>query len=355
MLRGGNEFFNHTDDLYNVTAITDSSGNVKERYEYGDFGEPNIIFTSGIGNPYFFKGRRYDDETGLYYYRTRYLDPVAGRFTSRDSTGIWGDSGNRATYAGNNPWSRLDPSGGGGGAGLAAERVLNPSILNPGMKPTEQQFRPIRVTPKPLIRAPQTVIVIGNSGEEIWPGKYGRIKVKFHWDREGKKDENSSCWIRVSQTPTGVDMFNKILNEGQAGDNIGALLRGTTGKDIERGQVLVAPGGGGGIIIPDTAKEKPQKGKVIAVGTDVGTGKVSFEVKRGDSVLFGKYSGNDIKIGGSEYVILREDEILGVLSGGGGGGGRKYLYRYRCDLDLWCIDPVVPSCCTPHRQTGIKR
>jgi chaperonin GroES len=72
----------------------------------------------------------------------------------------------------------------------------------------------------------------------------------------------------------------------------------------------------GGIIIPDTAKEKPQEGEVIAVGNgkvlDSGT-KVPMDVKAGDKVLFGKYSGTDIKIDGEEFLILREDEVLAVI------------------------------------------
>lgn len=72
----------------------------------------------------------------------------------------------------------------------------------------------------------------------------------------------------------------------------------------------------GGIIVPDTAKEKPQQGEVIAVGN----GKLledgeraAVDVKPGDRVLFGKYSGSDVKIDGAEYLILREDEVLAVL------------------------------------------
>ena len=72
----------------------------------------------------------------------------------------------------------------------------------------------------------------------------------------------------------------------------------------------------GGIIIPDTAKEKPQEGKVIAVGK----GKVTEDgrllpvsVKAGDKILFGKYSGTEVKLNGSEYLIMREDDILGVV------------------------------------------
>ena len=74
----------------------------------------------------------------------------------------------------------------------------------------------------------------------------------------------------------------------------------------------------GGIIIPDTAKEKPQEGKVIAVGK----GKVNengkivpLSVKAGDKILFGKYSGTEVKLNGNEYLIMREEDILGVVEG----------------------------------------
>ena len=71
----------------------------------------------------------------------------------------------------------------------------------------------------------------------------------------------------------------------------------------------------GGIIIPDTAKEKPQEGRVIAVGSGKHEdGKViPLDVKVGDKILFGKYAGTEIKIGGEEHLILREDDVLGVI------------------------------------------
>ena len=72
----------------------------------------------------------------------------------------------------------------------------------------------------------------------------------------------------------------------------------------------------GGIIIPDSAKEKPQEGKVVAVGngkvTDDGK-KLPLYVKAGDRILFGKYSGSEVKIDGEEYLILREEDVLGIL------------------------------------------
>ncbi len=85
-------------------------------------------------------------------------------------------------------------------------------------------------------------------------------------------------------------------------------------RRIEEGEQKV-----GGIIIPDTAKEKPQQGKVIAVGKGKieKDGKVTpLDVKAGDVVLFGKYSGQEIKIDGEEYLIMREEEVLGVIEEG---------------------------------------
>jgi chaperonin GroES len=82
----------------------------------------------------------------------------------------------------------------------------------------------------------------------------------------------------------------------------------------------------GGIIIPDTAKEKPQEGEVIAVGAgkvnDKGD-RIALDVKAGDRVLFGKYSGTEIKVDDEDYLILREDEILAKLHGAAKAAGGK--------------------------------
>jgi type VI secretion system secreted protein VgrG len=81
-----------------------------------------------------------------------------------------------------------------------------------------QTFKPARTTPKPEIRGPQSAIVVGSSGEEIWTDEFGRIKVKFHWDRYGRGDENSSCWIRVAQS--------------LAGQNWGAIVLPRIGQEV---------------------------------------------------------------------------------------------------------------------------
>lgn len=92
-------------------------------------------------------------------------------------------------------------------------------------------------------------------------------------------------------------------------------------KRIEEGEQIR-----GGIIIPDSAKEKPQEGEVIAVGNgkilENGT-RIAIDLKSGDKVLFGKYAGNEIKLDGEEYLILREDDILGVIEAAAKGKGAK--------------------------------
>jgi len=90
---------------------------------------------------------------------------------------------------------------------------------------------------------------------------------------------------------------------------------------IEEGEQKI-----GGIIIPDSAKEKPQQGKVIAAGAgkskDDGK-RIPMDVKSGDTILFGKYSGQEIKLDGEEYLIMREDEVLAVLDEGGSSDSKK--------------------------------
>ena len=96
--------------------------------------------------------------------------------------------------------------------------------------------------------------------------------------------------------------------------NIRPLYDRIVVKRIEEQETKV-----GGLFIPDSAKEKPQEGEVVAVGNGKRgeDGKViPLDVKAGDRILFGKYSGSDIKIDGTEYMIMREDEVLGVLEGG---------------------------------------
>jgi type VI secretion system secreted protein VgrG len=104
---------------------------------------------------------------------------------------------------------------------------------------SEQQFRPRRITPVPFVQGPQTAIVVGKAGEEIWTDKYGRVKVQFHWDREGGNDENSSCWVRVS-FPTAGKNWGWISLPRIGQEVIVSFLEGNPDKPIITGRVYNA-------------------------------------------------------------------------------------------------------------------
>lgn len=119
--RAGQLHYFHADDQGNVGAITDTAGTVVERYDYTDFGGTQFRTANGllragsaIGNVVLYNSRWLDVETSFYYFRTRYLEPAVGRFTTRDTIGIWGDalsSGNSGIFVGSNPWSFSDALG----------------------------------------------------------------------------------------------------------------------------------------------------------------------------------------------------------------------------------------------------
>jgi type VI secretion system secreted protein VgrG len=102
--------------------------------------------------------------------------------------------------------------------------------------PHKTPYHPERVTPKPVVQGSQTAIVVGKSGEEIWVDKHGRVKVQFHWDRDGKKDEKSSCWVRVASSWAGKGWgFIQIPRIGQ--EVIVDFLEGDPDMPIITGRV----------------------------------------------------------------------------------------------------------------------
>jgi type VI secretion system secreted protein VgrG len=106
-------------------------------------------------------------------------------------------------------------------------------------QPSKQTFRARRRTPKPFVQGPQTALVVGPSGEEIFTDKYGRVKVQFHWDRLGKKDEKSSCWVRVSSPWAGKSFgFVQLPRIGQ--EVVVDFLEGDPDQPLITGRVYNA-------------------------------------------------------------------------------------------------------------------
>jgi type VI secretion system secreted protein VgrG len=104
---------------------------------------------------------------------------------------------------------------------------------------SRQAFRPERLTDKPIVQGPQTAMVVGPNGEDIYTDKFGRIKVRFHWDRTGKRDENSSCWIRVSQNWGGKGWGGMFIpHTGQ--EVIVEFLEGDPDRPLVTGRVYNA-------------------------------------------------------------------------------------------------------------------
>ena len=105
--------------------------------------------------------------------------------------------------------------------------------------PQAQQFRPPVPTPKPVVQGPQTAVVVGPAGEEIFTDKYGRVKVHFHWDRLGKKDDKASCWVRVSQPWAGKN-FGMIHTPRIGQEVVVSFLEGDPDQPLITGRVYNA-------------------------------------------------------------------------------------------------------------------
>jgi type VI secretion system secreted protein VgrG len=105
--------------------------------------------------------------------------------------------------------------------------------------PAATTFRPARTTRRPVVQGPQTAVVVGPSGEEIYTDKYGRVKVQFFWDREGQKDENSSCWIRVAENWAGKN-WGIVFNPRIGQEVIVDFLEGDPDRPIITGRVYNA-------------------------------------------------------------------------------------------------------------------
>lgn len=148
--------------------------------------------------------------------------------------------------------------------------------------PASVVFRPQRKTPKPVVRGIQTAVVVGPKGEEIYTDKYGRVKVQFHWDREGKKDEKSSCWIRVASIFAG-GQYGAIFTPRIGQEVIVDFLEGDPDQPLITGRVYNAD-----LMPPYTLPDEKTKSTIKTNSSIGGEGfnEIRFEDKKGEEQLF---------------------------------------------------------------------
>jgi len=172
-----------------------------------------------------------------------------------------------------------------------------------------QPFRTSRVTPKPVVQGPQTAIVVGPKGEEIHTDKHGRVKVQFHWDREGKADENSSCWIRVSQTWAGKSwgaialprIGQEVVVDFLEGDPDHPLITGRVYNEINK-----------------PPYDLPNKATISTFKTNSSKGgdgfnEFRFEDKKGEEQIFIHAEKNmDIRVKSDRFETIGHDRSLVV-------------------------------------------
>jgi type VI secretion system secreted protein VgrG len=165
--------------------------------------------------------------------------------------------------------------------GANAENRFDVSFV---AQPSQDPFRPPRRTRKPVVYGPQTALVVGKSGEEIWTDKYGRVKLQFHWDREGQSDENSSCWVRVSQAWAGSNWGSiHIPRIGQ--EVVVSFLEGDPDRPLITGRVynedMMPP-----YSLPDNQTQSGLMSRSSKGGTAELFNEIRFEDKAGEEMIY---------------------------------------------------------------------
>jgi type VI secretion system secreted protein VgrG len=197
------------------------------------------------------------------------------------------------------------------GASLGAAPVFQGSL---SAIDAQIPYRPPRLMTKPVVQGPQTAIVVGKSGEEIWTDKYGRVKIQFHWDRYGKSDETSSCWVRVAQVWAGKG-WGGIMIPRIGQEVIVDFLEGDPDQPIITGRVY-----NDDCMPPYTLPGEGTKSALKTCSSKGGGGfnEIRIEDKKGSEQVFIHAEKNqDVRIkndafewvGNARHLIVKSDQI----------------------------------------------
>ena len=200
--------------------------------------------------------------------------------------------------------------------GIESEIVFNVSIEAMDSK---TQFRTARTTPKPMVQGPQTAVVTGPTGDEIWTDKYGRVKVQFHWDRYGDNDENSSCWIRVSNPWAGKN-WGAIALPRIGHEVIVDFLEGDPDQPIITGRVYnqdnMPP-----YTLPANQTQSGMKSRSSKGGTGENFNEIRFEDLKGKEEIYihaekdqlNEVENNEITdVGNDRTEHVAHDEVINI-------------------------------------------
>ncbi len=179
------------------------------------------------------------------------------------------------------------------------------------VQPSAVPYRPPMVTPRPVVTGPQTAIVTGPAGEEIWPDKYGRIKVQFPWDREGQFNEKSSCWVRVSQAWAGAGfggihiprIGQEVIVEFWAGNPDWPMVTGRVYDALNMPPYA----------LPGNMTQSGLKSDSTKGGS--GSNELRFEDKKGDEQIYIHAQKNeDIVVGNDKTESVLHDETIDIAN-----------------------------------------
>jgi len=246
----------------------------------------------------------------------------------------------------------------GGGSGSAQfESVL--TCID-----AQQSYRPLASTHRPIVKGPQTALVVGPKGEEIWTDQYGRVKVHFYWDRHDQSNENSSCWIRVSQSWAGKNWGSmQIPRIGQ--EVIVSFLEGDPDRPIITGRVYNAeqtvP-----YDLPENATQSGMKSRSSKGGTPANFNEIRMEDKKGLEQLYihaernqdivvevdeshsvghdrNKSIGHDevVTIGNNRLRIVKQEDILSVGQRKTDSISQSYVIEVGENLRLVCGESIL--------------